>query len=66
MAAEEQPDRKVSALEAGIKQRCVTEFLYAENIAPTDMYQCLLNVYGDQTVDVSAVAVGGAFQQWQQ
>jgi len=55
MAAEEQSDRKVSHLETCIKQRCATEFLCAENIPPTDIYQHLLNIYGDQTVDVSTV-----------
>lgn len=36
-------------------QRCVTEFLYMEHIAPIDIQWCLLNVYGDQTVDVTIV-----------
>ena len=33
----------------------VTEFLRAENMAPIDTHQRLLNVYGDQTADVSTV-----------
>ena len=41
------------------------EFLHVENIAAIDIHQHLLNVYGDQTVDVSTEAVGSAFQQWQ-
>ena len=32
-------------------QNCVAEFFHA----PTDIHQCLLNIYGDQTEDVSAV-----------
>jgi transposase len=38
-----------------MKQRRVIEFLHAENIAPNDIHRRLLNVYGDQTVDVSTV-----------
>ena len=38
-----------------MKQRCVTEFLHAEKIAPNDIHRHLLNVYGDQTVDVNTV-----------
>jgi hypothetical protein len=44
-----------SDMEVRMKQRCVTEFLHAEEIAPTDIHQHLLNVYRDQTVDVSTV-----------
>jgi hypothetical protein len=35
------------------KQRCVIEFLHAEKIAPINIQRCLLNIYYDQTVDVS-------------
>ena len=38
-----------------MKQRCVIEFLHAENMAPIDIHQHLLNVYEDQTVDASTV-----------
>ena len=38
-----------------MKQRCVIEFLHAEKIAPKDIHRRLVNVYGDQTVDVSTV-----------
>ena len=38
-----------------MKQRCVAEFLHVEIMAPTDIHQHLLNIYGDQTVDVSTV-----------
>jgi hypothetical protein len=50
-------DKMASHVEVRMKQRCVTEFLHAEKIAPNDIYRCLLNVYGDQTVDVSTVRV---------
>ena len=37
-----------------MKQRCGTDFLHAEEMAP-NIHQCLLNVYGDQTVNVSTM-----------
>ena len=37
------------------KQKSVIGFLHVEKMAPTDIHQCLLNVSGDQTVDVSTV-----------
>ena len=40
-------------VEVRMKQRCATEFLNVENITPT--HQLLLNIYGDQIVDVSTV-----------
>ena len=55
MAAEGQSDRLVSDMEVHMKQRCVTEFLHAEINAPIDIHWCLVNVDGDQTVDVSTV-----------
>ena len=64
MAAQGQSDRMVSEMEVWMKQRCVTEFLHVEKIAPIDIHWCLLNFDGDQTVDVSSEAVGGTFQQW--
>lgn len=42
-------------------QRYVTEFFHIEKMTPIDILQHLLNIYGDQTVDVSAVS--GVFQQ---
>ena len=54
-AAERQSGRMASDMEAHMKQRCVTEFLHVEKMAPTDIHQHLLNIYGDQTVDVSTV-----------
>ena len=55
MAAEGPSDRMVPDMEACMKQRCGTEFLHAEKTAPTDVHQCVLNVYGQQTADVSTV-----------
>ncbi|XP_040556984.1 serine/threonine-protein kinase VRK1 isoform X1 [Gallus gallus] len=55
MAAEGQSDIMASDMEARMKQRCIIEFLHAEKIAPIDIHRRLLNVYGDQTVDVSTV-----------
>jgi hypothetical protein len=42
-------------MEVRMKQRCVTEFLHAGKVARSDIYRRLLNVYGDQTVNVSTV-----------
>ena len=42
-------------MEVRMKQRCLTEFLHALKIVPNDVQWSLLNVYGDQTVDVSTV-----------
>jgi len=53
MAAEGHSDRMSSDVEEQMKQRCVNEFLHAEKMAPTDIRQCLLNVFGDQSVDVT-------------
>jgi len=55
MAAEGQSDKMVSAMEVCMRQRCGIEFLHAEKMASTDIHQCLLNVCGDQPVDVSTV-----------
>ena len=44
-----------SNMEVRTKQRWVIEFLHAKKIAPNDIHRRLLNVYGDQTVDVSKV-----------
>ena len=42
-------------MEVCMEQRCVIEFLQAEKMAPIDIHQHLLNIYGDQTMDVSTV-----------
>jgi len=52
-------------MEVWMKQSGVSEFLCVEKMAPTDIHRHWLNIYVDQTVDVST-AVGGKFQQWQQ
>ena len=52
MAAEGQSETMASDMEVQLKQRCVMEFLPEEKIAPTNIHLCLLNIYGDQTVDV--------------
>jgi len=53
MAAEGQPDRMTSNTGVQMKQRCVTEFLLDEKMAPTGIHQSLVNIYGDQTMPVS-------------
>ena len=55
MTAEGQSYKMASDMEVRMKQRCVIEYLHAEKIAPNDIHRRLLNVYGDQTVDVSTV-----------
>ena len=55
MAAEGQSETVVSDMEACMKQRCGTEFLHAEKMASINVHQHLLNISGDQTVDVSTV-----------
>ena len=54
MVQEEQSDRIESGMEVHVKQRCVSEFLPVEKMEPTDIH-CLLNIYWNQTVDVSTV-----------
>jgi len=48
MAAEEHSDKGASNVEVCMKQRSVTELLYMERMAPTDIHQYLLTIYGDQ------------------
>ena len=55
MAAEGQSDRMASDMEVWMKQMCLIEFLYEEKMALIDIHQHLLNVDGDQAVDVSTV-----------
>ena len=55
MAAEEQSDKTASDMEVHVKQMCVTAFPPMEKIPPTDIHRCFLDVYRDQTVDVSTV-----------
>lgn len=45
----------------------VIEFFHVEKMASIGIHQCLLNNYGDQTVDVSTArqcVVGCVLQQW--
>ena len=53
--AEGQSDKMASDVEVHMKQRCVMEFFCVGKIAPTDIQRHLLNIYGDQTVEVSTV-----------
>jgi len=55
MEAEGQSDTVAPDTEEHMKQRCATEFLHVEKMAPFDTHRCLLNVYGHQAVDVSIV-----------
>jgi hypothetical protein len=66
-ATEGQSDKMASDMEVRMKQRRVTEFLHAEKFAPSDIHRRLLNVYGDQTVDVSTVRLVRScmVQKWQ-
>ena len=52
MAAEGQDDGILSDLEVHVKQRGGIECLHAEKMAPTDIHQHLVNMYGDQEVDM--------------
>ena len=45
----------MSDAEMCTEQWCGIEFLYLEKIAPTGSHRPLLNIYGEQTVDVSTV-----------
>ena len=55
MTAEGQSDKMASDIDVHMKQSCVIEFLHVEKIAPNDIHRRLLNVFGDQTVDVNTV-----------
>jgi len=59
MAAEGQSDKMASDMKMWMKQMCEIEFLHVEKIASTDIHQHMLNIDGDQTVDVSTV------RQWE-
>lgn len=64
MAAEGHSDAMASDMEVHMEQRCVMEFLHAEEMVLADIHQYLLNIHGDQTVDVNIETAGDAFQQW--
>ena len=55
MAAEEQSDKMISDMEVCVKQRHVIEFPRAEKMAPINTHWWLLDISGDQTLDVSTV-----------
>jgi len=55
MAVEGQSDKMVPDTEVWMKQRGVTEFIHLEKMECTDIHHHLLNISGDQTVDVSTV-----------
>jgi len=55
MVAEEQYDTMLSDMEEQMKQNHGTEFLHMEKMESTDIHQCLQNIYGDHTVNVSTV-----------
>jgi len=55
MAAEGQADKTASNITVHIKESCVTGFLSVEKIVPIDIHWHYVNVYGDQTLDVSSV-----------
>jgi len=57
-AAKGQSDKMTPDREVYIKQSCGSEFLHMEKMAPTDIHCHMLNVYGEQTVDVSTVRNG--------
>jgi len=56
MAAERRFDKMAYDMGVSMKQRYVTEYLHEKKkIAPIDIHQCLLNVSGDQSVDVNVM-----------
>jgi len=56
MAAERQSDTVVADMEMCRKERCGAEFQHVEDMAFIDIGQFLLNISGDQTVDVPPTA----------
>jgi len=68
MAAKAWPDKMASDMEVCMKQSCVIELFHVEKTAPTDINLRLLNISGDQIVDVSTVrqwdAVMAAVKLW--
>ena len=64
MAAEGWADTMASDMEVWMEQRCGNEFLHEAKNVPTDIHQCLLNAYGDWTVDVSTMRVQKMWVLW--
>jgi hypothetical protein len=54
-AAEKHFYKMASDLDVHTKQRCVLNSSMRERISPVDIHGRLLNIYGDQTVDVRTV-----------
>ena len=57
MAAEGQSDKMLADMEMHVEQRCVTEFLHEEEMAPAGIHWYLLNSGGDQTVQIVSGAL---------
>jgi len=55
MAEEGQSDKLASDMEVHLKQIYEIEFLHVAKKALIDIHRHLMNVYGDQTVDLSTV-----------
>jgi len=66
MAAEGQSGRMTSDMEVCLKQRCVTEYLYVEKMAPIDINWYLLYTWRPTSGCELSEAAGGVFQQRQQ
>ena len=56
MGAEGQSEKLVSDMVESVKHMCGNEFLHTENMSAINIQWCLLNIYGEQTVDVSTVS----------
>ena len=55
MAVEGHSDIRASDMEVSMNQKDLTELHHEEEIAATDIHQYWMNIYRDQTVDVSTV-----------
>lgn len=55
MASRGLSDIAAPDMEVWMNLSCVSGLLRVEKIVPTDIHQCLLSVYGDQTLGVSTV-----------
>lgn len=55
IAAEGYYGKMASELVEVKEKLCVIEFFHEDKNAPIDIRRCLLNVYGDKTMDVSTV-----------
>ena len=55
MAAEKQSENTVYEMEILMMERCGIQFLQVEEIMSIGIHHHMLNVYGDQTVDMSTV-----------